>query len=219
MNNLDLNVDKLMIALDNNKNESIMNLTTVKIQEMIFRILKELHLDRELMINYFKKLKGYKYVDELNDLKYGGFIRWIPITDPDYLPLNQCGIICDIIISDDGIYIVCKNFMHRHYRFKMDECLIFQKLTSQELIILNALDHLADEEKGKKKGNENNNKKKGNKVQEESDEEESDELEEESDEEESDDEESDDEESDDEEDKKLEEETKKNSKLNKKIYE
>ena len=212
MNNLDLNVDKLMIALDNNKNESIMNLTTVKIQEMIFRILKELHLDRELMINYFKKLKGYKYVDELNDLKYGGFIRWIPITDPDYLPLNQCGIICDIIISDDGIYIVCKNFMHRHYRFKMDECLIFQKLTSQELIILNALDHLADEEKGKKKGNENNNKKKGNKVQEESDEEESDELEEESDEEESDDE-----ESDDEEDKKLEEETKKNSKLNKKI--
>ena len=142
MNNLDLNVDKLMIALDNNKNESIMNLTTVKIQEMIFKILKELHLDRELMINYFKKLKGYKYVDELNDLKYGGFIRWIPITDPDYLPLNQCGIICDIIISDDGIYIVCKNFMHRHYRFKMDECLIFQKISAQEMIILSALDHL-----------------------------------------------------------------------------
>jgi|688.fasta_scaffold102077_4 hypothetical protein len=216
MNNLDLNVDKLMIALDNNKNESIMNLTTVKIQEMIFKILKELHLDRELMINYFKKLKGYKYVDELNDLKYGGFIRWIPITDPDYLPLNQCGIICDIIISDDGIYIVCKNFMHRHYRFKMDECLIFQKLTSQELIILNALDHLADEEKSKKKGNEkNNNNKKGNKIEEESDEDVSDELEEESDEleEESDEEESDEEE----EDKKLEEQTRKNSKLNKKI--
>jgi hypothetical protein len=186
---------------------------------MIFKILKELHLDRELMINYFKKLKGYKYVDELNDLKYGGFIRWIPITDPDYLPLNQCGIICDIIISDDGIYIVCKNFMHRHYRFKMDECLIFQKLTSQELIILNALDHLADEEKSKKKGNEkNNNKKKGNKVQEESDEDVSDELEseEESDELESE-EESNEEESDEEEDKKLEEETRKNSKLNKKI--
>jgi hypothetical protein len=138
----DLNVDTLLSALDNNKNESIMNLTTQKIQEMIFKILKELHLDRETMVNYFKKLKGYKYVDELNDLKYGGFIRWIPITDPDNLPLNQCGIICDILIKDDGIYIVCKNFMHRHYRFKMDECLIFQKLSSQEMIILSALDHL-----------------------------------------------------------------------------
>ena len=142
MTNLDMNVDKLMSALDNETNESIMNLTTVKIEETIFNILKELHLDKETFIIYFKKLKGYKYVDELDDLKYGGFIRWIPITDPDNLPLNQCGIICDILIKDDGIYIVCKNFMHRHYRFKMDECLIFQKLTSQEMIILSALDHL-----------------------------------------------------------------------------
>ena len=146
----DLNMETLLSALDNNKNESIMNLTTPKIQGMIFSILKELHLDRETMVNYFKKLKGYKYVDELNDLKYGGFIRWIPITDPTHLPLNQCGIICDIIISDDGVYIVCKNFMHRHYRFKMDECLIFQKLSAQELIILSALDHLIEEDKKKK---------------------------------------------------------------------
>jgi len=200
MNNLDLDVDKLMNALDNNKNESIMNLTTQKIQEMIFKILKELHLDRELMVNYFKKLKGYKYVDELNDLKYGGFIRWIPIRDPNNLPLNQCGIICDIIISDDGIYIVCKNFMHRHYRFKMEECLIFQKLSAQELIILSALDHLTEEEKGKKKG----------KDKEELEEEFEEELEEEESDEDSDLETSSDEED-------LEKETKKNSKLNKKI--
>lgn len=142
MTNLNIDVEKLMSALDNEKNESIINLTTAKLEETIFNILKELHLDRETFINYFKKLKGYKYVDELNDLKYGGFIRWIPITDPDNLPLNQCGIICDILIKDEGIYIVCKNFMHRHYRFKMDECLIFQKLSSQEMIILSALDHL-----------------------------------------------------------------------------
>ena len=38
--------------------------------------------------------------------------------------------------------IVCKNFMHRHYTFKMDECLVFQKLTDQEKILLSALDHL-----------------------------------------------------------------------------
>ena len=157
MTNLDINVDKLMSALDNENNESIMNLTTVKIEETIFNILKELHLDREIFINYFKKLKGYKYVDELDDLKYGGFIRWIPITDPKNLPLNQCGIICDIVIKDDGIYLVFKNFMHRHYRFKMDECLIFQKLSSQEMIILSALDHL-DETKELSNDNKINNK-------------------------------------------------------------
>ena len=147
---MNIDINNLLTALDNEKNDSIMNLTTAKIQETIFGILKELHLDREILIDYFKKLKGYKYVDEINDLKHGGFIRWIPLTDPTHLPLNQCGIICDIIITDDGVYIVCKNFMHRHYRFKMDECLIFQKLSAQEMVILSALDHLTEEDKKEK---------------------------------------------------------------------
>ena len=147
---MNIDINNLLTALDNEKNDSIMNLTTPKIQETIFNILKELHLDREILIDYFKKLKGYKYVDEINDLKHGGFIRWIPLTDPTHLPLNQCGIICDIIISDDGVYVVCKNFMHRHYRFKMDECLIFQKLSAQEMVILSALDHLIEEDKKEK---------------------------------------------------------------------
>jgi hypothetical protein len=131
-----------MSALDNENNESIMNLTSKKIFEMNYNIIKELHLDKPTTIDYLKKLKGYMYVDELNELKHGGFIRWIPITDPTYLPLNHCGMICDIKITDNGVLITCKNFMHRHYTFKMDECLIFQKLTTQEKIIINALDHL-----------------------------------------------------------------------------
>lgn len=137
-----MDVEKLMEALDNDNNESIISLTTKKINEMNFRILKELHLGREVTIDYLKKLKGYRYIDEMNDLKYGAFIRWIPITDPNYLPLHYCGMICDIKIMENGVFIVCKNFMHRHYTFKMDECLIFQKLTDQERVLLSALDHL-----------------------------------------------------------------------------
>ena len=137
-----MDVNKLMNALDNEENETIMNLTTNKILELNLNILRELHLDSKVTLDYLKKLKGYKYVDELPDLKYGRFIRWIPITDPEYLPLHYCGIICDIKIADDGVFIVCKNFMHRHYTFKMDECLIFQKLTNEELVLLSALDHL-----------------------------------------------------------------------------
>jgi hypothetical protein len=137
-----MDVNKLMNALDNENNESIMNLTSKKIFEMNFNIIKELHLDKPTTIDYLKKLKGYRYVDELNDLKHGCFIRWIPITDPAYLPLHHCGMVCDIKITDNGVLITCKNFMHRHYTFKMDECLIFQKLTTQEKVIIHALDHL-----------------------------------------------------------------------------
>ncbi len=137
-----MDIDKLMSALDNDANESILNLTTKKITEMNLKILKEIHLTKEITTNYLKKLKGYRYVDEINELKHGSFIRWIPITNPDYLPLHNCAMICEIKITDDGILITCKNFMHRHYTFKMEECLIFQKLTNQELVIITALDHL-----------------------------------------------------------------------------
>ena len=145
-----VDIDKLEKALDNTKNENIMNFTTKKINELNYKILQELNLDNKTTMEYLKKLKGYKYVDELPELKHGGFVRWIPITDPNYLPLNNCGIVCDIKIADEGLFVTCKNFMHRHYNFKMDDVLIFQKLTTQEQIILSALDHL-DEDDSKNK--------------------------------------------------------------------
>ena len=138
--------NKLSEALDNEANESILNLTSLKILELNLSILKELHLSRETTLDYLKKLKGYRYIDEMNELKYGAYIRWIPITDPNNLQLKYCGIICDIKITDNGIVIVCKNFMHRCYSFRMDNCLIFQKLTNQEQVILSALDHITNEE-------------------------------------------------------------------------
>lgn len=150
-----MDVNKLMSALDNQNNENIMNLTSKKIMEMNLNIINELHLDKSTTLNYLKKLQGYRYIDELHDLKHGGFIRWIPITDPNYLPLHHCGIICDIKITDNGIIITSKNFMHRHYTFKMDECLIFQKLTSQEKVIIAALDHLQKSNKDSDKDNDN----------------------------------------------------------------
>jgi hypothetical protein len=154
-NKSSLDVDKLEKALDNTKNESIMNFTTKKITELNYKILQELNLDNKTTMEYLKKLKDYKYVDELPELKHGGFIRWIPTNDPNYLPLNTCGIVCDIKIADEGVFVTCKNFMHRHYNFKMDDVLIFQKLTTQEQIILSALDHLDEDNKNNKNSNKN----------------------------------------------------------------
>ena len=138
-----MDVNKLLKSLDDVTNENLFNFTSDKMIEMNLKIIKELHLPRDVTLNYMTKLNGYRYVDELNDMKYGSFIKWIPLSNPEYLPLNAGGIICDIKITDDGVILVCKNFMHKHFQIKMDECLVFQKLTSQELILLAALDHLS----------------------------------------------------------------------------
>jgi hypothetical protein len=137
--------ETLVKALENKDNESILNLTKKKIQVTVLNILKELHLPRATTLEYMKKLKNYRYIDEVNNVKYGAFIKWIPLSDPDYLPLNTGGIICEIKITDGGMVLVCKNFMHRYYQIKMDECLLFQKLSYQEEVLLSALEHLSED--------------------------------------------------------------------------
>jgi len=141
-----INSDKLIKALDNEQNESMMNLTTKKIREMNISILKELHLTKTDMAEFIKKLKDYKYVDEMNDLKTGTYIRWINITVPENLDLNKGAIFTTTNVTDKGVFIVCKTvtqYKPIFFQLKLEENLIFQKLTTEELVLLSALDHLA----------------------------------------------------------------------------
>lgn len=140
-----MDVNKLLQALDDESNEVLFNFTTAKIREMNLKILKELHLSKEETRDLYSKLKDYKYVDEMNDLKYGTYIRWIPIEDPDNVFLTKGALFCELKLTDEGVFCVCKNFGYpsRHFQLAMDKNLIFQKLTDQELVLLSALDHLA----------------------------------------------------------------------------
>lgn len=140
-----MDTNKLLKALDDESNDTLMNFTTKKIREMNLKILKELELPKKELIVIYNKLKDYKYVDEMNDLKYGTFLRWIPIEDPTNIQLTKGALFCEMKITDDGVFCVCKNFGFppRHFQISMDKNLIFQKLTDQELVLLSALDHLS----------------------------------------------------------------------------
>jgi hypothetical protein len=146
-----LNVEKLLEALDVETNENIMNLTTAKIKEMNLKILKELRLNKKNTLELLTKLDGYKYVDEMNDLKSGTYLRWIPVETKGYTltkgyHLTKGAVFCELKVTDDGLNLVLKNygFSNKHFTIKMDDNIVFQKLTSQELVILSALDHLSD---------------------------------------------------------------------------
>jgi len=140
-----MDVNKLLKALDDETNENLLDFTSQKMKEMNLKIIKELHLPRDETLDIMKKLREYKYVDEMSDLKYGTYIRWICIEDPKKICLVKGAVFCEMKITDDGIFLVCKNYGYnsRHFQIKMDTCLIFQKLTNQEQILLSALDHLA----------------------------------------------------------------------------
>lgn len=140
-----MDIQKLLKALDDESNETLMNFTSDKIKEMNLNVLKELHLSRKDTLELMSKLKDYKYVDEMNELKYGAYIRWIPIEDPTNIYLTQGALFCEMKITDNGVFCICKNygFKARHFNISMDKNLIFQRLTDQELVLLSALDHLS----------------------------------------------------------------------------
>jgi len=86
---------------------------------------------------FMEKLDGYRYIDEINELFRGKFIRWIRIHPSTQTPkLTNGGIVMDIKFLDNGIQVLCRNAMNRFIQFKYDECLTFQKLTDEEWLLL-----------------------------------------------------------------------------------
>lgn len=137
----EFDIDLLKKALDNDDNASLMNLDHSRIKTIKNDIFQKLHFKPSHTKELLKKLKEYRFVDDLKDIHYGSYIRWINMNNPEDLKLTNGGIVCDIKVTDI-VLIVCKNRFNRYFTIRMDECLIFQKLNNSENIILYAMDHL-----------------------------------------------------------------------------
>jgi len=135
-------INELLEALENDSNSSIMKLTHSKIKQHKNDILQQLQLPKEKLKMYHKKLKEFRYCSDMNDLQYGYYIRWIPIKDPEKIKLTNGAVIADIRIQKNQIQILCKNFKNMFFQIKFDECIVFQKISPQEHVILSVLDYL-----------------------------------------------------------------------------
>jgi len=138
----DIDPEKVSKAINNENNESIMKYNNIKIKQVKNDLLQKLHFSKPEIKILHEKLKDYRFVDEMTDINYGRYIRWINMNQVDNLKLTNGGIICEILATDNGNVITCKNAMNRLFRIKMEECLIFQKLTDQEKLLLSVMDYL-----------------------------------------------------------------------------
>jgi hypothetical protein len=121
-------------AIQNEHNQPILSLTYKKIEDRKYSILSELKL-----LSLRKKLKEYRHVDELHEFQIGRFIRWINLSNQTF---TNGGFIVRVDIEKDGALITCKNRMNNFFTLKVDECVVFQKITQQEHVLLAAIDHL-----------------------------------------------------------------------------
>ena len=126
-------------SLNNNNNKNISTLTFDTINKEKELIINELNLSKKNTNELLKKLKDYQYIDEYPQLIEGRYIRWINIKNPDDIKLTNGGILCEIKIND-SIVLIMKNKNNVFFQIKLDETLVFQRLTNQEKIILYAID-------------------------------------------------------------------------------
>ena len=141
-----MDINKLLTALENDNNESVIQLNYEKIASDKNTILQQLHLPKELLKTLSKQLKAYRYVDNLDDLRYGSYIRWISLKsknkNKDDVRLTNGGLLCHLKQVEDDIHLFCKNSRGMLFQLKMTENIIFQKLNQQEQVILSALKYL-----------------------------------------------------------------------------
>ena len=142
-----INIQELLESLDNDENQSIMKLTSKKIKTQLNKTIAELGLSKKEREYLLDQLTEYRHVDEIPDIHYGNYIRWISLKDDkkDNIKLTKGGNICDIMITKTGVQLKCKCCFNKRpifYNIKLDENLVFQKINNAEYIILKVLDFL-----------------------------------------------------------------------------
>jgi hypothetical protein len=117
----------LSVAKDNQN--SIDRLTLAEVAEEIETVLEPLIIDEAARAAVREKLAGYQWISEVDQLKLGRWIRWLPMKT---YKLTNGGFLADIV--DDCL--LCRNGMGRLIQFKFDDALIFQKFSADEMLVL-----------------------------------------------------------------------------------
>lgn len=137
-----MDLELLKKALENDENIGLINTSIQEIKNKKNDILQQLGLKRDELKMFNASLKGYRYIEELKDLKIGSNIRYIKLSNIENIKLSGVNNLCEIKVLNHGIGLVFKNFQNRFFTIYFNDNLIFQKINSEEEIILKAIKHL-----------------------------------------------------------------------------
>ena len=143
----ELNVDALLRALDNDSNAHAVTLNYAVMAKEKNDMLQRLHLPPAELKLMHQKLRVYRLVDTMAALGYGRYVRWFNLSKPGSGPLRLTngGIICDIKVLNNEIYVTCKNKLRQLFTLILSHVVLFQRLTDQEQLIVKAMS-LLDED-------------------------------------------------------------------------
>jgi hypothetical protein len=113
---------------------------SITIHERKKHILQKLVREKDEMKHYQKILREYRYVDEVDELRMGSYLRFFRLT-AETIQLGSGGFLADIKMSQEQIVLLLKN-RNRFFNLKLNECILFQKNTNQEKLLIQILDQI-----------------------------------------------------------------------------
>ena len=136
-----INIEELLDKIENETTEYLENKTLHELSKIVFTVLSEYSfekktLDKETIEKYYEKLTGYRFIDKICDLRQGVYIRWVKNGI-----LKNGGIVINIKFGNN-VQIICKTAFHQFVSLNFHECIIFQKLTMEEQLILMSYEYL-----------------------------------------------------------------------------
>jgi hypothetical protein len=114
-----------MLNLIEKKDNNLFSLTFEKIEKEIDDTLNTLDLTSSSKKIMKQKLKGYKQIEELDELKEGSYIKWYSKKDKI---LNRGSKLIKIIIKD-SVKLLCKNIKGGYVELNQEEVIIYKKLS------------------------------------------------------------------------------------------
>lgn len=131
-----INIEELLEHAENVDNDYIGDHSLKTISSEIVQVLKSENISIENLYKYCNSLLHYRFIDEVYHIHKGKHIRWMRNKK-----LTNGGIVVDVKFTDLGTQILCKT-KNRFIQYKFDECITFQKLSDDELLILQLKDSL-----------------------------------------------------------------------------
>lgn len=126
------------------ENENMENKSLNDIFEKNSNALKTLNMDGETIKKIQEKLVDYIFIENPKYIKIGKYIRWVKksINSSGQYKLNSGASVLKITTNiNNEIVLTCKT-NNIFLKIKFDDCLIFQKLSFDEKLILCAFEHV-----------------------------------------------------------------------------
>jgi hypothetical protein len=149
-----IDINELLRAAENVDMNYFTNNSLETISSEIVEVLREHGITDTTLVNFCEKLVGFRFVDQIYQLHKGKHVRWMRVSNAKTNEVRDAGltngsqngvltnggIVVDVKFLDNGTQVLCKN-KNRFIQYKFDDCLTFQRLSSDELLVLTCMNN------------------------------------------------------------------------------